>query len=227
MDWQWQLSGRLDLRPNAPVYDVDLFTTSASTVTELHRRHRTVICYVSVGAWENFRPDAKAYPASVLGRGNGWPGERWLDVRRLDVLLPLVARRFDQCRAKGFDAVEPDNVDGYGNETGFPLSAADQLAFNRALARLAHQRGLGVGLKNDVEQIPALVDTFDFAVNEQCVEYDECVSLVPFTSRGKPVFHAEYSGTPSAFCSQTRRYGLSTILKREDLDAYRVSCANS
>ena len=112
----------------------------------------------------------------MLGRGNGWPGERWLDIRRLSVLEPLMATRFDMCRDKGFDAVEPDNMDGYRNSTGFPLTAHDQLAYNRLIAELAHERGLAVGLKNDLDQIPELVGDFDFAVNEECAEYDECAA---------------------------------------------------
>ena len=31
----------------------------------------------------------------------------------------------------GCDGVEPDNVDGYVNDTGFDLTAGDQLDFNR------------------------------------------------------------------------------------------------
>ena len=49
------------------------------------------------------------------------------------------------CRTKGFDAVEPDNMDGYANRTGFPVTAADQLLHNRLIAGLAHDRGLAVG----------------------------------------------------------------------------------
>ena len=44
-----------------------------------------MICYIDVGTSENFRPDYRSFPASVKGRSNGWPGERWLYVRRLDV----------------------------------------------------------------------------------------------------------------------------------------------
>jgi hypothetical protein len=84
------------------------------------------------------------------------------------------------CRDKGFDAVEPDLVEGYGNETGFPLTARDQLRYNRMVADLAHESGLSVGLKNDLPQIPQLLGDFDFAVNEECAQYDECGQLTPF-----------------------------------------------
>ncbi|MEV6401068.1 endo alpha-1,4 polygalactosaminidase [Streptomyces sp. NPDC051907] len=224
LEWQWQLSGRLDPGVDAPVYDIDGFNHSASEVADLHRRGRKVICYLSTGAWEDFRPDAGKFPKAVLGRGNGWEGERWLDIRRTDVLEPLMAERFDMCRAKGFDAVEPDNMDGYANRTGFPLTAADQLRYNRLIARLAHDRGLAVGLKNDVDQIPQLVGDFDFAVNEQCAEHDECERLTPFVRAGKAVFHVEYELGTGDFCEQSRRLKLSSMRKEYELGVWRATC---
>ncbi|APE21146.1 MULTISPECIES: endo alpha-1,4 polygalactosaminidase [Streptomyces] len=222
--WQWQLSGRLDPAVDVPVYDIDGFDHPAATVADLHRRGRKVICYLSTGAWEDFRPDAGAFPKSVLGQGNGWEGERWLDIRRIDVLTPLMAKRLDMCRAKGFDAVEPDNMDGYRNRTGFPLTAADQLRYNRLIARLARERGLAVGLKNDLDQIPQLLADFDFAVNEQCAEYDECGRLVPFVKAGKAVFHVEYELETEEFCPEARELGLSSMRKKYELGVWRRAC---
>ncbi|MFI7497333.1 endo alpha-1,4 polygalactosaminidase [Streptomyces sp. NPDC049687] len=223
-DWQWQLSGRLDTSVDVPVYDVDGFDQTAETVAGLHRDGRKVICYLSTGAWEDWRPDADDFPESVIGEGNGWEGEQWLDIRRTDVLEPLMAARIDMCRKKGFDAVEPDNMDGYKNRTGFPLKAADQLRYNRLIARLAHDRGMSVGLKNDLDQIPELVDDFDFAVNEQCAQYDECADTTPFIEAGKAVFHVEYELPTSRFCAESRRLKLSSLLKKYELGAWRKAC---
>ncbi|MFD3804749.1 endo alpha-1,4 polygalactosaminidase [Streptomyces sp. NPDC058611] len=222
--WQWQLTGKLDTSVNAPVYDVDGFTTTAEQVSALEKAGRKTICYLSTGAWEDFRPDADAFPKELLGQGNGWEGERWLDVRRLDVLEPLMAKRFDMCRDKGFDAVEPDNMDAYQNTSGFPLTADHQLAYNRLIAKLAHDRGLAVGLKNDLDQIPQLVGEFDFAVNEQCAQYRECDRLTPFIKAGKAVFHVEYELPAGRFCARSRELGLSSLEKRYDLDAWRKAC---
>ncbi|MGV9555357.1 endo alpha-1,4 polygalactosaminidase [Streptomyces sp. NPDC003401] len=222
--WQWQLRGRLDTSVDVPVYDIDGFDQSAAAVAGLHEDGRKVICYLSTGAWEDWRPDAGEFPRAVLGEGNGWDGERWLDVRRTDVLEPLMAARLDMCRDKGFDAVEPDNMDGYRNETGFPLTAADQLRYNRLIARLAHDRGLSVGLKNDLDQIPELVDDFDFAVNEQCAQYGECARTTPFVEAGKAVFHVEYELPTSRFCAESRRLKLSSLLKKYELTAWREAC---
>ena len=208
-----------------PVYDIDLFENPASVVASLHAAGRKVICYVSVGSWEPYRPDAASFPLSVRGdRVEGFPDERWLDIRQLDVLIPIVAARFDLCRSKGFDGVEPDLVDGYEQGTGFPLTAADQLVYNRRVAALAHERGLSVGLKNDLEQIGELMGSFDFAVSEQCAQYDECRALEPFVRAGKAVFHVEYSLDPATFCPVTVPLGFSSMRKRVSLDAYRLPC---
>jgi hypothetical protein len=209
---------------DVPVYDIDGFENSAATVAALHARGRKVICYLNTGAWEDFRPDRGAFPRAVLGLGNGWHGERWLDIRRIGVLRPIMAARMDMCRDKGFDAVEPDLADGYASRTGFPLTARQQLAWNRMIAGLAHERGLAVGLKNDLGQIPSLVGEFDFAVNEECAQYDECAALLPFVRAGKAVLHVEYAVPKAKFCERSRRLGLSSMVKRPDLGAWRDPC---
>ena len=110
--------------------------------------------------------------------------------------------------AIGCDGVEPDNVDGDTNDTGFDLTGDDMLDFNRFIAAAAHERDLLVGLKNADRHVPDLVDDFDFAVNEQCHEFDECDAFVPFIDQGKPVFNAEYTrefvDAPSQVCADAR-----------------------
>jgi len=206
------------------MFDIDLFEAPASVINDLKNRGRAVVCYLSAGSWEDFRPDSDAFPASVLGNPNGWPGERWLDIRRIDILGPIMEARLDLCRAKGFDGVEADNVDGYSNNSGFPLTAADQLAYNRFLADAAHARGLSIGLKNDVEQAAALEPFFDWAINEECAEYQECGLLKVFINAGKAVFHVEYGLKTSTFCPTTTALGFSSMRKRFDLDAWRQLC---
>src|SRR5690242_5655558 len=109
--WQWQLQGKIDLSIDAGVYEVDGFEVGRRTVAKLHRLGRKAICYLDVGSWESYRPDSGRFPKAVLGRAyDGYPDERWLDIRRIDLLAPILRKRFDLCRRKGFDAVEPDNV---------------------------------------------------------------------------------------------------------------------
>ena len=140
-----------------------------ATVQMLHQRGIRVICYLSAGTWEPYRPDSASFSQELMGGPvAGWPDERWLDIRRLDALRPLMAARLDLCRDKAFDGVEPDWLDNHTQDTGFPLTAADQLRFNRMLADLAHERGLAIGLKNDLGQADELAGLFDFSVVEQC-----------------------------------------------------------
>lgn len=223
--WQWQLTGSIDLSLNVQMYDVDLFQTDVATVSALHAREKKAVCYVSVGTFEPFRPDANRFPDSVKGsKLEDFPDERWLDIRQLDILRPIIESRFDMCKQKGFDGVEPDNVDGYTNKTGFPLTAAHQLQFNRMVADIAHARGLSVGLKNDIDQISDLVGNFDWALNEQCFQYNECSGYRQFTAAGKAVFQVEYERTPAQFCQQANTLNFNSLQKTYDLDAFRVAC---
>ena len=225
MSWQWQLTTPVDQSVDAQLFDIDLFDNAASVVAALHARGRHVACYLDAGTLEPGRPDSADFPADAVGKElPDWPGERWLDVRRLDVLGAILERRLDLCRQKGFDAVEPDNVDAYANDSGFPLTSADQLRFNRFLARAAHARGLSVGLKNDLDQAATLEPDFDWALNEQCFQYHECDRLQPFVRAGKAVFVAEYELDTATFCPQARATGVMAMRKRLALDAWRETC---
>lgn len=224
--WQWQLTGTIDTSLDVAMYDIDLFETPGAVITDLHAAGRIVICYFSAGSFEEWRPDATSFPADVLGNElDGWPGERWLDVRS-DIVRNIMIARLEVAVDRDCDGVEPDNVDGYQNDPGFPLTAADQLDFNRFLAREAHARGLSIGLKNDLDQIAELVADFDWALNEECFQYAECDRLRPFIDAGKAVFSVEYGDAALAgtVCSQANALDFDTLIKRLELDAWRVPC---
>jgi Glycoside-hydrolase family GH114/Calcineurin-like phosphoesterase len=145
--WHWQLQGALDTSVDADLYDVDLFETSPRVIDELHADGRVVICYLSAGSYEGWRPDVDGFADADLGDTlDGFEDERWLDVRSSTVRA-VYEGRLDRAVESGCDGVEPDNVDGYLNETGFDLTADDQLNFNGFIADAAHARGLLVGLK--------------------------------------------------------------------------------
>lgn len=223
--WQWQLSGKIKQSYDVDMYDIDMFETEASLVSSLHDQGKKVMCYISAGSWEEWRPDAELFPASVIGKPlAGWHGEKWLDIRRLDILGPILQARLDACKAKGFDGVEPDNIDGYTNDTGFPLTYQDQLEFNIFLANEAHARGLSIGLKNDLDQIPDLLPFFDWALNEQCFQFNECDKLMPFITNGKAVFHVEYKTGLKKFCPEANEMNFNSLKKRRNLNAWRKAC---
>lgn len=229
--WAWQLQGTLNRTYSVDIYDIDLFDTSAATIANLKANGHRVLCYFSAGSYEDWRQDAGDFNPIDLGNSlDGWAGERWLDVRSMDV-FQIMRARLDLAVSIGCDGVEPDNVTAYDDNSGFPLSANDQLAFNRNLFNAAHQRGLAVALKNDLEQISELIDYVDLMVNEQCHQYNECDVLQPFIDAGKPVLNAEYLASyqadPSAVCTAAQAMGIHTLVLSIDLDdSHYFNCDN-
>ena len=237
LTWQWQLQGDLNTSYDVDLYDVDLFDTAAAQIAALHQDGRTMLCYFSAGSGENWRPDYDRIPAAALGEPlDGWEGERWLDIRApsgattgvRDVLLG----RLDLAVERGCDGVEPDNVSAWENNTGFPIGEADQVEFNRWLARNAHDRGLFIALKNAGPIAPQLVDAFDLALNEECHAFGECAEFQPFLQAGKPVLNVEYPADAASaralaadVCPRAATLGLRTLILPLALDdAFRLSC---
>ena len=150
----------------------------------------------------------------MAGRASGGS-----DIRRLSVLRPIMTRRLQMCARKHFDALEPDNMDGYSNQTGFKLTARNQLAYDDWVAGEAHRLGLAVFEKNDPEQARQLEPHFDGALDEQCNQYSECGAYRPYLRAGKPVLNAEYKASlfPS-FCASDARAGIMGVLYNLDLN---------
>jgi hypothetical protein len=218
----------IDLTFDVEVYDIDLFDSDVSVIVDLHAQKRFVVCYLSAGSWEDWRSDADRFPESILGKDyEGWSGERWLDIREIDLLAPVMQARLDLCQAKGFDGVEPDNIDAYNNDSGFPLTYGNQLEYNIWLANEAHARGLSIGLKNDDEQVLDLLPFYDWAMTEDCFHQGWCEAITPFITAGKAVFAAEYSDTGiqlDDFCPVAAQLGFSAILKQRDLGSWMRPC---
>jgi len=230
--WNWQLQGVPDLSLEVEVWDLDLFDTPTSTIEALHDRGALVMCYFSAGSYEAWRPDAGEFPPEALGEElSGWD-EQWLDIRHPSV-RSIMLKRMDLAREKGCDGLEPDNVDAYANESGFDLTDSDQIDYNLFLAKEAHQRGLFVALKNDLDQVGELEPFFDLALNEQCHEYEECELLTPFVDAGKAVFNAEYASryvsnegeARDQLCEEARRERFRTLVLPVALDgSFRYTC---
>jgi hypothetical protein len=242
--WQWQIDGNtinetvLDGVSNPKkMYDIDLFATPAATIQHLHAKGIYVVCYVETGSWEDYRPDAIDYPASVLGNPlPGFANERLVDIRQIAILQPIIAKRLDLAKAKGCDGIEPDLDDTYiGYTSGFPLTMAHQLAFNKAVADLAHTRGMSIGLKNGAsggvfEQ--AMVQFTDWALNEECNSFGECGGYKVYIDANKAVFQVEYvdqGTTTAAFCPADNAANFDGLLKQSSasLGALpRTACRN-
>ncbi len=226
--WQWNLAEPIEPTVDAEIYDIDLFENEASVVTALHALGRHVVCYMDAGSWEEWRPDAGEFPASVLGNTYaGFPNERWLDIRQLSILEPIMTKRLELCKAKGFDGVEADNVEGFdNNNAGFPLTAEEQLTYNEWLASEAHSLGLSIALKNDVTQTKELEPYFDWDLTEECAGRKECALVKPFTEAHKAVWSVEYKKklTQSQLCEEGNKEGFMAVEKNVELDAWNAPC---
>lgn len=229
--WQLQLQGTINTGYDVAVYDIDLFDTPQATINALKAQGKRVVCYFSAGSSENWRPDfSKFKPADMGNALDGWAGERWLDTRS-DNVRAIMQARMDLAKSKGCDGVDADNVDGYTNKPGLPLTAQTQLDYNRFLADAAHARGLAIGLKNAVAQLSDLAPSFDFAVNEQCFQYNECSGYSAFTVQGKPVFNVEYAAKwkdatkRPTLCAKAKALNLHTLVLPLALnDKFRYTC---
>lgn len=226
--WDWQLSEPFDLSVDVQVIDLDPDAMTRAKIAGLKARGVKTVCYVSVGTVENYRADAAAFPEAVQGDVyDDWPNERFLDIRQQGAILPLMQRRFDRCKALGFDAVEPDNMDLHENETGFDISAADQVAYAQALARYAHRIGLEIAQKNAPDLIPQLAGTMDFIILESCFYYDFCEDAAPYLRAGKDVLATEYPHkrvNRKAACAYAARSGVHFIFKERELTAGGSGC---
>lgn len=243
VSWHWLLDHPLDLSSASDmgtgrrdsggglaadplVYDVDGFTNPAITVERLHAAGKRVVCYIETGGWENYRPDAGQFPSTVLGRTiSGYPDERYLDIRS-PIVVGLIKARVKMCADKGFDAVEPDIDDSYAENTGFPITLADNLDFNRSIAQYAHSLGLSIALKNGDEPAfaAAMEPHVDFVLTEQCFEFDTCDSYRVFTRAGKAVLAVEYDLEVSEFCGRAQTLTFNAIKYDVDLAGGGTPC---
>jgi hypothetical protein len=241
--WQWELDHPLNLASpsdmgtgvtdylGAPaadpsVYDIDGFDNSAATVSALHARGDRAVCYIEVGAAESYRPDYGDFPAADLGAAvSGYPQERYVNINDAAVIRVIEAR-IAMCATKGFDAIEPDIDDSYSDQTGFAISEAENVQYDKALAAYAHGLGLAWALKNGDDQSFAaqMEPTADFVLDEQCHQYDTCASFAPFASAGKAVLEVEYSESPSQFCPAANAANEDAMAMDVSLSGGRQPC---
>jgi len=230
--WQWQLKEEVvNTDYNASIYDIDLFNSSIELITSLKEKGKKVMCSFSAGSYEDWRDDIdKFHPEEIGNIMVGWHDEKWLDIRSENV-KKIMKARIDLAVEKGCNGLETDNMNGYlsENNTSFNFTAEDQLDYNRFLAKYAHEKGLFIALKNDLNQIEILVDDFDLSINEECFQYDKCELLHPFIANNKPVFNAEYiyktEDERNQLCSESKILGFYTLVLPLALDdTFRFSC---
>jgi hypothetical protein len=223
--WQWQIGGgNIDTSMEMQVFDID-WEQEASEVQLLHAAGKKVICYVSVGSWEDWRPDADQFPSTVIGKDYpGWPGEKFVDIRA-QALRDIMTKRLEVCRQKGFDAVEPDNMDVFEDSSGFPLTRADGVSYALWLAEQSHKRGMAIVQKNTSSIVRDIRASYDGALTEDCYHGGWCGDMQPYLDNNQPVFACEYNSSAfNAACTWGKTKKFSFILKKEDLGAWIQFC---
>jgi hypothetical protein len=220
-------SPTVDTSVKADIYIIDLNAPQA-TIDSLHAAGRKVLCYFSIGTWESTRPDASQFPSAVIGNPvEDSPGEKWLDIRQLTQLAPIMLDRMSLCKSKGFDGVDPGNAEVAGSDSGFPVSDQDQLTYSLWLAGEAHARGLAIALQNAPVMVKDSVQTFDFAIAMDCFHDGTCASMQPFIAQGKAVFAVEHSDTGVDFqaaCQYGSQNKMTFLLKKRAMDSWVQYC---
>jgi hypothetical protein len=262
-EFQWELDHPLNVRSvvdmgnnvtnalgrkarHTAVFDIDAIINPAATVKALHRVHDKVICYIEVGAAGNYYSAAQehipvTYFAQLKAAGDmgrpvqGFP-EFYLNINKPSTVRIIKAMIRQQCAAKGFDAVEPDIDDSYTDATGFGITEAQNIRFDRELGAYAHRLGLAWGQKNgdnDPHFSAALAPTTDFLLDEECNFFDTCgIVTPPYVRAGKMVLNAEYtddwgSNRPAdlaKFCSYDLAHHIDGTLFTTALAGQRNPC---
>ena len=130
-------------------------------------------------------------------------------------VLGVVGGWIDSCAAEGYRAIEADNLDSYTRSHGL-LTAAQALAFGRALATRAHHDHLALGQKNAADQSAAAHRAgFDFAIAEECQVYSECASYTRVYGTG--LIEIEYADSPFAGACSARGRTVSVVRRDRDV----------
>ena len=205
------------------IWDYDMAEAPKSTIDAFHAKGHPVICYFSAGTWEDYRADKNQFPKASLGKVvDGWPHEKWVDIRNQGV-RDLMTQRIATAQSKGCDGIDPDNVNVYENDTGFDLTKDDAVDYINFLAAQAHEKGMAFGLKNCGAIVDRVIGVSQWVITEQCAKYKECAPYQPFIAANKPVFQIEYNGVKKG-CNQPNTEGFSTLIKHLSLDAYTKTC---
>jgi hypothetical protein len=191
------------------------------------------ICYVN--AFQT-QPDEASFWTSghsnlLVKRANGtnltdpdWPGEFILDTStaaKRSSIATIVNGWIDGCKTKGFQAIEPDNLDSWTRSLN-KLTKANNVAYATLLATHAHSIGLAIAQKNTSELGTTGKTSvgFDFAIAEECQVYAECGSYTgPYGNR---VIEIEYTDNArSAYTTACAAQGknISVILRDRDVVA--------
>jgi hypothetical protein len=220
--FDYQIGGSYQPLPTVKIVDRDRTAKPASGFYN--------ICYINAFQtqaeqdrwWKHHHPKLLLHDRhGHLVEDPGWPGEFLLNTatkRTRTQLARVEGRWLAGCKKKGFDAVEPDNLDSY-TRSHHLLSTGDNFGFARLLIGRAHRHGLAIAQKNAAEQSKrGSAAGFDFAIAEECQVYGECGRYTKYY--GDEVFEVEYTDNGKAAYRQACRAqgaNISIILRDRDV----------
>lgn len=185
------------------------------------------ICYINAFQTQppdgDTRPDVReGWPAAVVSsfEDPDWPGEYVIDLSSPQLratAAAFVGSMIDTCAQKGFDAVEFDNLDSYTRFDSLPFGQAEALDYAATITAAAHAKNLAVAQKNTAELTKQQARDqvgFDFAVVEECAEYDECRGYEDLY--GIRILSIEY--TVDGMNEACRQFGAPVPVVRRDRD---------
>jgi hypothetical protein len=217
--FDYQIGGDYKPLPSVKIVDRDRTAKPAPGVYN--------ICYINAFQTQAYQdPWWKAHHPQLLLRNSagtliedpGWPGEIILNTstgRDRTALATIENHWLNGCKAKGFQGVEPDNLDS-NTRSHHLLTQADDFAFAGLLISDAHADGLAIAQKNSAEQAARGRKLgFDFAIAEECQVYNECNFYTK--AYGDEVYEIEYTdnGRAAYTASCAKRGAQISIILRD------------
>jgi hypothetical protein len=193
-----QIEGLPTPPPKVDYLEIDGFESTKEQVDAIKAQGTKAICYISAGTAEDFRPDFAEFKKIPNTIGNAYPnfeGDYFINTNHWRDFFPVMKKRIQMCKDKGFDYVDFDVIDSYDvdpEEMGFRLSQETQTDYITALTKAAHESELKTVQKNATELAAKLEPHFDALLTEECVRLDFCGDAEPYVAAGKPVFNVEY-----------------------------------
>lgn len=195
---------------------LDASIQSAATIKKQKAQGKKVVCYISAGTIENWRPDAKE-ALSTASLGKKYKGfestEQWVNVLEWESVKPIMSARISEASSKGCDAVELDNLDCHDAATScVPGASKDalkkkEIEYIKWLSNTAHSKGLAVGLKNVNGIVDDVLSYGDFAV-EEGNPGSEFGKFGKFTDQNKAVVSVQYNDQGGQVCANAKKYGM-------------------
>ena len=187
----WALQYQGELMPKDRDFMIlDLFSYSKEQVESLKNAGVTVYAYFSLHA-EDWRPDYHKFKELSLDSDlDGWRGEDVVSPKYTKELIEIMKARIDLAIKKGFQGIDPDNVDAwyyYLGGKGDKKQIFSTAAYWNEVARYAREKGLACGLKNSAF-LYGLVKP-DFIMCESAYKWSEIEGYLRFNV---PVFNIEY-----------------------------------